>query len=186
MILYKDMDLTSLLLRVREQDDEAFSELIVRYRPLLVKVVGKFSNPNVTRDELFSEAAVALHRAAMSYDFDKSAYITFGLYTEICAHRRLCDLCEKSSRDSLKVDRDVDTFSIDSNIEQRLVGKERIEEYMRRARRVLSEYEYQVFLLYIKGETTAEISEALNRDIKSVENAKSRMLKNLREEFSSF
>lgn len=185
MVLYKDMDLNSLLLRVREQDGEAFSELLARYNPLLSKIVGKFSTPLLTRDELLSEAAVTLHRAAMSYDVSRSDEVTFGLYAEICVYRRMCDLCNKTSREPVKVDRDVDTFSTDFNIEQMLLGRERIEEYRRRARRVLSEYEYQVFLLYMKGEATAEIARVLGRDTKSVENAKSRMLKSLREEFTS-
>jgi DNA-directed RNA polymerase specialized sigma24 family protein len=58
--------------------------------------------------------------------------------------------------------------------------------FIERARGVLSEYEYEVFMLYIEGYSTAEISEKLGRDFKSVENAKSRMLKHLREESNVF
>jgi len=183
---YKGIELIELITLVKEHDDNAFSELVTRYTPMMNKVIGGFTGSHLRYDEAFSEACVALHRAAMSYDNSRSGDITFGLYSRICVYRRICDIIEKSSKQAPIVDMDVELISSESNIEQRLVGRERMAEYVRKACSVLSDYEYSVFLLYIEGYTTAEISKQLEKDAKSVENAKSRMLKRLREVGAAF
>ena len=183
---YMDTPPDELILAARENDDSAFSELVARYTPMINKVISGFSDPRFRYDEAFSEACVSLHRAVKSYDVSKSSDITFGLYARICVYRRLCDLFRKVSRDAPIVDVDIESIGANLNIEQRIVGRERISEYIEKARGILSEYEYQVFLLYIDGYSTAEISARLCKDTKSVENAKLRMFKRLREVSSIF
>ncbi len=175
------MSVSELIIAARAHDDAAFSELLSRYTPMINKVIGGFSDSAFRYDEGFSEACVAFHRAVLSYDLSRSSDVTFGLYARICIYRRLCDLSEKNAKEASIVDLDVDLISGGSNIEQRLVGRERMLEYLSKARGVLSEYEYEVFILYIDGYSTGEISEKLRKDIKSVENAKSRMFKRLRQ-----
>ena len=176
----------SLITLVHDGDDDAFSKLVSLYAPMLNKVISGFTNPSIRYDEAFSEACVALHRAAISYDVTRSDGITFGLYARICVYRRISDLAEKYAREIHPVDLNVELISTDSGIEQRLVGRERMARYLKIAHRVLSAYEYSVFLLYIDGYSTAEISQKLDRDIKSIENAKTRMIKRLREECDLF
>ena len=180
------MESNSLIELVRLGDDGAFSHLVSLYTPMMNKVISGFVNSFLRYDEAFSEACVALHRAAMSYDLSRSGEVTFGLYARICVYRRVCDLAEKSAKYNALVDLDVELVRCESNIEQNLVGRERMSMFVERARGVLSEYEYSVFTLYIEGYSTAEMAEKLGRDQKSVENAKSRMLKHLREENDIF
>ena len=182
---YKELELPALLLLIQQKDDGAFTELVNRYTPMLNKVVGGFLSPSMRYDEAFSEACVALHRAALSYDIDRTD-VTFGLYARICSYRRLLDAVSKGARELEIVDTDVDTLYVESNIETRLVGRERMREYLKKAHSILSEYEYRVFLCYINGEGTQQIADKLSRTQKSVENAKSRMLKHLREESDIF
>ena len=186
MELTTSMESDALLESVRISDNEAFSRLVSLYTPMMNKVISGFVNSRIRYDEFFSEACVALHRAAMSYDVSRSADITFGLYARICVYRRVCDLAEKYMRCPPIADVDVDTISSGSGIEQRLLGRERMARFIERARNVLSGYEYEVFLLYIEGYSTAEMSDRLRRDKKSVETAKSRMIKHLREENDVF
>ena len=184
---YNDAVLFSLISLAKENDDAAFSELIERYTPMMNKVIASFYDSRFRYDEAFSEACYALHRAAISYDLSRSDDVTFGLYAKICIHRRLCDFVEKLGREvGVTVDVDVENLSTDSNIEQRIVGRERMAEYLKKARGLLSEYEYRVFMLYINGDSTAEIAKKLGKDVKSVENAKSRMLRHLRSESDIF
>lgn len=186
MVNYSDMSISDLIVASRERDDSAFSELVTRYTPMVNKVISGFSDSAFRYDEAFSEACVALHRAVLSYDLSRSCVITFGLYARICVYRRLCDLSDKDAREVDIVDLDVDLIPQSGNVEQRLVGRERMREYLTKARGVLSEYEYDVFILYIDGYSTEEISEKLGKDTKSVENAKSRMLKRLRKDCDIF
>lgn len=179
-------DINSLVLLVRVGDDGAFSEIVSLYTPMINKVISGFSDPSVSYDEAFSEACVALHRAAMSYDLSRTGEVTFGLYARICVYRRVCDLYEKSAREVPIADVDVYSIPGGVNIEQRLVGRERMREYMQKAKGLLSEYEFSVFKLYIEGYSTREIADKVQKSAKSVENAKSRMLKHLREESDIF
>lgn len=177
---YNSTGVSDLITMAREHDDAAFSELLSRYTPMINKVIAGFSSSAIRYDEAFSEACVSFHRAVLSYDLSRSSDVTFGLYARICVYHRLCDFVEKSAKESPTVDVDVDMIGGVNNIEQRLVGRERMAQYLSKAQSVLSEYEYQVFLLYIDGYSAEEISEKLNKNTKSVENAKGRVFKRLR------
>lgn len=171
--------------RVKMGDDRAFVSVLTEYTPMLNKLISGFSNPLVSYDEAFSEASVALHRAAMTYDTENKS-VTFGLYAKICVYRRLCDLYEKLAKSNNTVDFDIDKIAVYSNAETRIVGIERMREYLRHAKDILSDYEYQVLLLYIEGCSTKTIAKKLSKDTKSVENAKTRMLRALREDAEFF
>ena len=186
MIIYKELETLALIELVRECDDSAFDELVLRYTPMINKLVSGFLTNTFRYDEAFSEACVALHRAAMSYDASRSADITFGLFAQICVFRRLCDAIAKERGGAEVVDVDVDTISTENNIENRLVGREQMSRFFDVARGVLSEYEYRVFRLYVEGYSTLEIAERLGKNQKSVENAKARMFRHLREECRRF
>ncbi len=186
MVEYKDMELSALIHMTRERDDGAFSELARRYTPMINRVIFGFLNSTLRYDEAFSEACFAFHRAVLSYDEGMSDSVTFGLYSRICIYRRLCDFTSVAKNKIPVVDYDVELVSAGGSIEQRIVGHERMSEYLAKAREVLSDYEYRVFLLYIEGDTTQQIADKLGKSNKSVENAKSRMFRHLRDESSSF
>ena len=176
---YEKLDVADLIVKTREHDDSAFSELLRRYTPMINKVISGFSSALVTYDEAFSEACVALHKASLSYRLDLLE-VTFGLYAKICVKRRLSDLYSAADADKLADDVDVEDIVASSNVESMLLFKERVQSFISLAREILSDYEYRVFMLYIQGYDTDAMCEELSRDKKSVENAKARMLKNLR------
>ena len=178
-------EINALIEKARQSDDAAFAEIVRLYTPMMRKVVSGFKSSAVRDDEAFSEACVALHRAVLSYDFERSD-VTFGLYAKICVYRRVSDFVIKEGRSSLSSGVDVNSLYTESNVESDLLVKERIREYLEEAHALLSEYEYRVFLMYIEGYSTAEISEKLGKDTKSVENAKTRMFKHLRDESKRF
>lgn len=180
-----DFDPRDLILGVQNRDDEAFAELVRRYTPMINKVISEFRNSELREDEAFAEACVALHKAAMSYDVAQSE-VTFGLYSRICVYRKLCDLVGKKRREESLVALDEGSFAVASSVESRLVGRETMQEALTFARSVLSDYEYQVFIYYLQGYTTSAIADELSKSAKSVDNAKARMFKRLREARSSF
>ena len=171
----------SLLLRIREGDEGSFEELVAQYTPMVVSVIRRMG---LDRDEVYSDAMLALYRSSLSYDLDQEQ-VTFGLYARICVSRRLLDLSRQTKgRDRLDENFDVERISVDSGI---LTQLEREEERMllrSSARRLLSEYEYSVFRLWLEGHGTADIARTVSADAKSVENAKARILKKLRDGLS--
>ena len=174
------VDVLSLVLSARV-DDDAFSELLNRYTPMINKLIGGFVGSLISYDEAFAEACVAFHRAVGSYDLSRSEGITFGLYSRICIYRRLCDFVSKRSKESEVAVVDPDQFTQGHDIEETIIKRERIESYLNCVRDILSKYEFSVFSLYVDGYSTAEISKKLSKDVKSVENAKARAFKHLRD-----
>jgi len=87
---YGKADIASLVELVRSGDDSAFSEIAERYSPMLRKLVFRFASSDFVAEEMQSEALVALHRAALTYDVGQ-VDVSFGLYSRICVYNRLVD-----------------------------------------------------------------------------------------------
>lgn len=186
MVCFKDMEVSSLLLFVRANNNLAFEELAARYSPLINKVISELDTPGARHDEAVSEGYMALYRAAMSYDIENNG-VTFGLYAKICIWRRLCDFFGREMREEARLlELDECSLPANSGTEMGIILKENMKRYLKLARTFLSDYEYRVFRLYLCGMTTKEIAEALDASPKSVDNAKHRMMKHLREHSSLF
>lgn len=180
---HQGSDITELLIRCRSHDDAAFSELVLRYTPMINKTVSGFFDDSFDLSEAFSEACVVLHRAANSYDLGQSE-VTFGLYAHVCIRNRMLDMLRKKQTALTLSDVDIETLAVGGDIESRLIMRETVDEYRRLARELLSEYEYKIFLCVLKGFKTAEIAQLLDTTAKSVDNAKSRMWRTLREKLT--
>ena len=180
------LEVSDLILKIREGSDEAFSELIRRYLPMIKKVVAGFSGAKIRSDEAFCEASVAFYKAAKTYNL-ASTEVTFGLYARICVYRRLCDLVGKENgKEDLFSDLDIDTISVQSGIESALVSRENMQSALLLIKSLLSEYEYEVFILHLEGYTTSAIAQKLSKSPKSVDNAKARAIKHLRDSRAGF
>lgn len=171
----------SLLLSIREGDQGSFESLCEQYNPMIMSLI---RGMGMERDDAFSDALLALYRAALSFDIEQTE-VTFGLYARICVSRRLLDMHRSNGgRAPLDDNFDVERISVDSGIISRLEREEERQRLHSCARRLLSEYEYSVFRLWLRGHRAAEIAEAMEADTKSVENAKARILKKLRDGLS--
>ena len=172
------LELKDLILRCRANDDDAFSKLVGLYTPMINSVVSKLS---LNAAEYFSEACIALYKAVMTYDLEQNE-VTFGLYASICVKRRLLDAVRKIEKHGSIVDGfDVDSIAVSDGIVLRLLKMEESEAVRAKAKELLSEYEYSVFELWIVGHSASVIAQKMNNDIKSVENAKARIIKKLRQ-----
>ena len=182
---YEEIELLQLISLCREHDDYAFAELVRRYIPMMKSVISRFSDVPFDFDELFSEACVALHSAVIKYD-TKQTDVTFGLYARICVNHRLVDIVRRYDTAPDISDIDIDELSLESSyesIESGIADKETVEILMQSARKLLSEYEYQVLILHMQGYKTSAIAKHLGRTPKSVDNAKSRLFHRLRNSF---
>ena len=178
-------ELRGLIVRCQNHDGDAFTELITKYTPMIRKVVSGFADGTYGTEELFSEGCVALHSAVQRYDVTQSE-VTFGLYARICVHNRMIDLMRRQNSQPEIVPYEADTVLDATSIESGVENREAIELIMGGARRLLSDYEYRVLMLHIQGYKTRQIAEKLSKTPKSIDNAKARLFKRLREEFSGF
>ena len=174
----EDSKINDLIIAVRAGSDSAFSTLAEQYSPMISGLVGRFSGtPGLTEGEIRSDALAALLRAAFSYDVTQ-VNVSFGLYARICVYNALVDLTKKGRVDVGQID--IERVAVSSGIQFRLEKEESISALKALARQVLSEYEHQVFSLTLAGYKPADIAKELKKSVKSVDNAKARMLKALR------
>lgn len=171
-------DIISLILKARGGDDDAFTDIVNLYTPMLQSVAHRYS---LDFDEAFSELCMALYRAVSTYDIEQSE-VTFGLYAQVCAGRAVCDMLRHRKREcKLDTDANVDEIAADDGVDADLIREEENEAFRRDARGLLSEYEYSVLIRWLGGDKTADIASALGVSAKSVDNAKARILKKLRD-----
>lgn len=176
------MDINDLISAVRKGDDNAFSELVRRYTPLINNEVSFYTSSSVASGELYSEACLALHKAAIKYVPEH--HTTFGLYAKICIHRKIVDFFRKKKRPV--PDCSIDKLCINPSIDAKLASAERFDSLMSESKTILSEFEYKVFGYHVYGYTTARISEILSVTAKAVDNAKNRIFRKLRKHFENY
>jgi len=179
---YDNLTVEELVVASRGHDDSAFAELVKRYTPLMNKAISGFLDKGLSEDDLFCEATVALHTATLRYDLEQKS-VTFGLFARICVHHRLIDLFRRDQTRPELVEFDVNELSAEDELVEGLATKERALQLLSDAQRVLSDYEYRVLLLHIQGYKTSAIAEELSKNSKSVDNAKLRIFRRLREHF---
>lgn len=171
-------DTENLITRACAGDDDAFSELVEIYQPLLSRLTSSAVSSALTYDEAFSEACFAFHRAVKSFKVEQSD-VTFGLYARICVKRHLQSVVASLKREEAEP-LDAELAGSDDGMAL-LLERERVESLMSFLKADLSEYEYEVLLYHIQGYTTAQIAKLLSRSPKSVDNAKSRVFRRARE-----
>ena len=173
-------DIVSLITKARGGDEDSFAEIVSLYTPMLQRIGYKYS---LDFDEIFSELCMSLYRAVNTFDLSQSE-VTFGLYARILADRAACDIFRtKSKAERLECDADADVEGIAEagDLASELIRREENEAFRRDARQILSAYVYSVLLKWLGGDKTADIAESLSVSAKSVDNAKARILKKLRD-----
>ena len=180
---YKNYDINLLIKACREHDESAFLELLTRYNPMINKLVGSFTGSAFDKDDLCSEAVIALHSAVMRFDTEQDE-VTFGLFAGVCIRNRLVDYFRRESPRSDICDIDIDTLPDGEEIVEGIVKRETVSTLLKKAECALSDYEFRVLMLHIQGYKTSAIAKSLGRSAKSVDNAKSRLFRRLREELS--
>lgn len=170
-------ELVRLILSARSGDDDAFNRLIVEYTPLINSLLAKSA---LSTSEYFNEACVGLYKAVCTYNVDQDG-VTFGLYASILISRVLADARRHADATDRISDLDVETIAVTDGTLDRLEREEESAAFRSEARALLSDYEYHVFLLMLRGYKSSAIAAHLGTTAKSVDNAKNRILKKLRD-----
>lgn len=182
----KNTDAISLIARIRASDssDDAFSELVSGYMPLINKRIASSGIPEEEYTEAQQEASIALHDAALSYDAEKYEGVTFGLYASVCISNRLTSYVRARARREERTDDFSEPEDLGSSvdIESDVTTRDAFERAMRVARSKLSELEFRVLCLSVEGYQVRDIAKALGLPSKTVENARYRYRRSLSED----
>ena len=181
-----DENAAELIERIRRGDEDAFAELAEQYCGMTESAVRRFypsfddGDGGVLRDpdDLRQVAALALYRAAVSYDAEeKGKSVRFGLYAKICVNNALISELRKhraeKNRRGVRGRRkkNEELRTPESDPLAILISAEDSAGLVKEMRSGLAPLEKEVFDLYSKGMSIGRIADRLGRDRKSVSNA---------------
>lgn len=177
------------------QDGEvkAIEELIDRNMDIVYAKSRYFFIKGLDKDDVIQEGRVGLFKAIRDYKEDKEA--SFRGFAQLCIHRQLVSAIKKANRqkhmplnNSTSLDKSIDkgeskrTFNevvSDDNhdLEKIFIYQEILNLIMDKIEKNLTQLEYRVFVKYLDNKTYQEISDELNVNLKSVDNALQRARK---------
>lgn len=172
---------------VKDGNDFAFDELISRYVSVIKSKISGFRNLGIDDEDLFQEGLIGLLNAAKT--FDSSGKASFSTYAGLCIKRRMYSLYKSVKRQKrVPVDSLVSFTENDENIKSsdlnnpELVFIKKEEKALRNyyIEKTLSNLELKVLSMYLMGHSYTEISEKINVNHKTVDNALQRIKKKLR------
>lgn len=189
----------------QEEKNDAFQKIVNGLETKIKKVAGKFRRiPGFTFDDTYQECLVALrYKAIKDYDEYRGAEVgkpaPFDRFALLCIRRHLATTLKASHQNSvrpLNEGKSLDQDRSQDNDELSLINivcvtkgdvattvqdKEHFAYLIKKLIEKLSPFELQVFLLYAKQYTYAEIAEKITNmaewgeiDIKGIDNALSR------------
>lgn len=164
-------------------------KLLEAYKPLVLKLCGKFFLPGGDRDDLIQEGMIGLYKAIRSYD--PSFHQEFGAYARICIEHQLSSAVKISHRKKNRFLNEARSFQEEVGQEDEegmtlletlpdpavltpeeiLLGKEEEASLENALLSRLSKMEKMVFLNLKKGFTYKEIALILQITPKSCDNA---------------
>ena len=171
--------LLELIGKVKRGEEDSMGQLLELYKPLIDAKVAEHSQV-LEEDDIRQICAIGLFDAAQSYDAKKARdKVTFGLYAKICVRNRLISELRKvrPASDPME-ERHLGT---DGTLEADFIRREEISSLIESVYSRLTEYEKLVLQLYLAGKSYAEVSRILDRPLKSVDNAMSRVRAKFRE-----
>lgn len=181
---------------IHEGNTEALDFLITKYQPFVRLKARSYFLMGGDREDIIQEGMIGLYKAIR--DFKKDRLSSFKAFAELCITRQIITAIKTATRQkhiplntSVSLDRPVFDEESDRTLldviagpvlddpEDLMIHKEdfiRMEEEMNK---VLSGLEKQVLALYLEGQSYQEISDGLNRQVKSVDNALQRIKRKL-------
>lgn len=183
---YSDLELAGF---IREDDPDAFMELMKRYFPLIRAKAARYQHTTAfDADDLYQEGLLGLFRAACTYNPDGPA--SFRTYAGVCISRRIIGACRSALRQkalplhaSVSIDGGDAAHLEDhgSSPETVVIAQENLQLVQDQIRHDLSRLEQRVLFFYLSGQSYLEIGRQLGVSAKSVDNAMQRVRRKLRD-----
>ena len=158
---------------------KAASVLISRYAKIVRAKAIFMSNTIVDADDLMQEGLLGLLNAIRTYNNNDAQFST---YSNVCITNKMTTALIKSNRTDIPVDQvDANADEADhSTPESILIEKEKTMELDFEISSLLSEKEWKIFRLFLRGSTYDQMARQLNISPKTVDNALQRVRRKLK------
>ena len=160
----------------RAEDQNALTELINRFAPLIRKRADSFSG--TVSDDLSQEGFLALLDAVRNYSPDKGAL--FATFANQCIRNRMINVFKRVNSEFDELPAEFDVADETLNPEELVIEREGLAELDKKVQTSLSELEQKVFRLYLTGVSYQNIAQEQGVSEKVVDNAVQRTRRKLR------
>lgn len=175
----------------RDGDSAAVEEIFSRYHSLVSYKIKPYFLAGAERDDIVQEGMIGLYQAICNYRPEYTA--SFKTFAGICISRKILSAVKSAARQkhiplnsyvSLSASACDDSedeffFREEENPENIVISRESLNKMEQSISGALSKLELQVLVYYLADHSYQEISELIDKDIKSVDNAVQRMKKKL-------
>ena len=165
-----------------QRSDEDIENLLVQYKPLVIKIARQYFLMGGDIDDLVQEGMIGLYKAIKTFDDSKNASLK--TFATLCIKRQIQSTVKKSNALKNNVFNDlfddkileiIDRPSAKENPEERAISKQKYEYINNEIHSKLSNFEREVLKKYLAGLSYNDISKEFNVTIKSIDNALSRI-----------
>ena len=163
-----------LALACQGGDKSAWEKLYVKYKPIVLSIARRFFLSGGETEDLVQEGMCGLYSATLGF---KAEHGGFSAYANRCIRNRIVDAVKQSNgakhsalNNFLPI-MEVNGNSFGVNPEDEVIGREGKHEILQKMSKVLSSLEFKAIIMYTDGMTMAEISSALGKNVKSIDNA---------------
>lgn len=177
-------------------NSSALDFLITKYRIFVKAKARSYFLIGADREDIIQEGMIGLYKAIRDFKGDKLS--SFRAFAELCVTRQIITAIKTATRQKhiplnsyVSLDKpiydeesertllDIITGPTTEDPENLMINQEEYSYLEDKMAEVLSDLEQQVLSLYLEGRSYNEISELLNRQVKSIDNALQRVKKKL-------
>lgn len=193
---FKTLTDEQLVVRSREGDSDALDFLITKYKNIVRHKAGSYFLIGADREDIVQEGMIGLYKGIRDFNEDKQA--TFKVFAELCITRQIITAIKTATRQkhiplnsSVSLDKpinddeqvntllDILSTNEQDDPQEVMVSKERVHYMESQIKDMLSAFEKQVLALYLDDCTYQEMSLALKKEVKSIDNALQRIKRKL-------
>jgi RNA polymerase sporulation-specific sigma factor len=181
---------------VHKGNSDALDFLIHKYRNFVRAKARSYFLIGADREDIVQEGMIGLYKAIRDYKGDKLA--SFKAFAELCITRQIITAIKTATRQKhiplnsyVSLDKPIYDEESDRTLmdvisgakvldpEELIINQEEFDHIEIKMAELLSDLERKVLSLYLDGQSYQEISEELNRHVKSIDNALQRVKRKL-------
>nr|WP_238482651.1 RNA polymerase sporulation sigma factor SigH [Lederbergia galactosidilytica] len=190
------MEDEELIELIQEGESEALDYLIKKYRNFVRAKARAYFLIGADREDIVQEGMIGLYKAIRDFKEDKLA--SFKAFAELCITRQIITAIKTATRQKhiplnsyVSLDKPIYDEESDRTLmdvisgakildpEELLINREKINNIESKVMELLSDLERKVLALYLDGRSYQEISDELDRHVKSIDNALQRVKRKL-------
>ena len=193
---FRDMTDEQIVKLAQEADGMALEYLLNKYKNFVRSKARSYFLIGADHEDIVQEGMIGLYKAIRDFKEDKLS--SFRAFAELCITRQIITAIKTATRqkhiplnsyvslnkpiydeESDRTLLDVISEDVPSDPEAMIIDREDLSFIEGRIGEMLSDLEKQVLVLYMEGKSYVEISEAMGRHVKSVDNALQRIKRKL-------